>query len=375
MPESKKNTMPNQCQRASTDLNDTDPPQDSDNLVPEPSDPLDSDDREAIAKLRHDFRTPINHIIGYSELLLEEAENSTLGLFSRDLCKIHAAGKTLLGMLDTLISAKPTPAESGSNGNTAVHNAPLELESNPLTGGSVEVLSHSGHLLVVDDNETNRDMLVRRLQHQGYQVDAVEDGLAALDYVERSSVDLVLLDVLMPELDGYETLRRLKADGRFRDIPVIMISALDELQSVVRCIERGAEDYLPKPFNPVLLRARIGACLEKKRLRDQEVLYLRDVSQVTNAASAVEDGRFAAEMLSEVSRREDELGQLARIFQKMAREVLAREERFKKQIETLRVKIDETKKDRQVAELTKTDFFQKLQAQARNRLRQKKPQD
>ncbi|MGH8477410.1 MAG: response regulator [Methylococcales bacterium] len=276
--------------------------------------------------------------------------------------------------LQILISPGSKQIGSNATGAATDYNAPLELDSATLVGMSVEGQPLTGDLLVVDDNEANRDMLVRRLQHQGYRVSAAQDGRQALDFVEERLVDLILLDVLMPGMDGYETLKRLKSDLRFRDIPVIMISALDELQSVVRCIEHGAEDYLPKPFNPVLLRARIGACLEKKRLRDQEMIYLRDVSEVTQAASAVEEGSFAAEMLSRVSRRPDELGQLARVFQKMAREVVAREQRFKQQIETLRIEIDETKKSRQVAEITETDFFQKLQSRARSRLREKKPE-
>ncbi len=336
---------------------------------------LQSDDPDALAKLRHDFRTPINHIIGYSELLLEEAGNGALQAFAGDLCKIHTAGKTLLGMIDALISTKSAQTGIGSGRDAADHNAPLEWDPRSFSGMSAEARPQIGELLVVDDNETNRDMLVRRLQHQGYRVSEAQDGVKALACIEERRVDLVLLDVLMPEMDGYETLRRLKSDVRFRDIPVIMISALDELQSVVRCIEHGAEDYLPKPFNPVLLRARIGACLEKKRLRDQEVQYLRDVSRVTHAASAVDEGSFTAEMLAEVSQRRDELGQLARVFEKMAREVVAREQRFKQQIETLRIEIDETKKARQVAELTETDFFQKLQARASARLRRKKPKE
>jgi CheY-like chemotaxis protein len=124
-----------------------------------------------------------------------------------------------------------------------------------------------------------------------------EDGRRALQAVRDQPVDLVLLDVLMPEMDGYETLRQLKANPSLRDIPVIMISALDEIQSVVRCIEHGAEDYLPKP-NPVLLRARIGVCLEKKWLRDQEVLYLQDISRVTSAAGAVESGAVCGRYVS-----------------------------------------------------------------------------
>jgi DNA-binding response OmpR family regulator len=217
----------------------------------------------------------------------------------------------------------------------------------------------------VDDNETNRDMLSRRLQHEGYDVCIAANGHAALALLSTQAVDLILLDVMMPDMDGYEVLVRLKTDNTLRDIPVIMISALDEIESVVRCIERGAEDYLPKPFDPVLLRARIGACLEKKRLRDQEVLYLKEVAHVTHAAAAVEAGQFAAETLSDVSKRPDELGQLARVFERMAREVAAREEQLKQQIQVLSIEIDQAKKTRQVSEITDTEYFQQLRRKAK----------
>ncbi|MGH8584290.1 MAG: response regulator [Gammaproteobacteria bacterium] len=330
---------------------------------------------DSVSHLRHELRTPINHIIGYSELLLEEAKDSRLEPFTGDLRKIHTAGKTLLGMLNarfdspTPTAASPSPSPQPAGDLSWFHDEDTDTEA---VTADREATLLPGHLLVVDDNENNRDLLSRRLRHQGYRVSMAEDGRRALQAVRDQPVDLVLLDVLMPEMDGYETLKQLKADPRLRDIPVIMISALDEIQSVVRCIEHGAEDYLPKPFNPVLLRARIGACLEKKRLRDQEVLYLQDVARVATAAAAVESGQFVAGALAEVGKRPDELGQLARVFQRMAQEVAAREQRFKQQIETLRIEIDETKKARQVAELTETDFFQQLQAQARNRLRSKK---
>jgi len=326
---------------------------------------------QATSHLRHELRTPINHIIGYSELLLEEADDSALQPFTGDLQKIHTAGKTLLGMLNALFESPTLTAASPSPGELSWLND-KDTDTEAVTADREATALLPGHLLVVDDNETNRDMLSRRLRHQGYRVSMAKDGRRALQAVRDQPVDLVLLDVLMPEMDGYETLKQLKADARLRDIPVIMISALDEIQSVVRCIEHGAEDYLPKPFNPVLLRARIGACLEKKRLRDQEVLYLQDVARVTTAAAAVESGQFVADTLAEVGKRPDELGQLARVFQRMAQEVAAREQRFKQQIETLRIEIDETKKARQVAELTETDFFQKLQEQARTRPRSKK---
>jgi CheY-like chemotaxis protein len=130
-------------------------------------------------------------------------------------------------------------------------------------------------LLVVDDNDDNRYTLTRRLRRQGYDnITEVENGRDALTALETDKFDLVLLDVMMPEMNGYETLEHIKSDMATRDIPVIMISALDELDSVVRCIELGAEDYLPKPFNATLLKARVSASLEKKRLRDQEASYL-----------------------------------------------------------------------------------------------------
>jgi phosphoserine phosphatase RsbU/P len=135
--------------------------------------------------------------------------------------------------------------------------------------------SETSRLLVVDDNANNRDLLCRRLSRQDYTAIAAEGGVQALELLRTENFDLVLLDVMMPELDGYEVLRQIKADQRLRHIPVIMISALDDMDSVIRCIELGAEDYLSKPFNPVLLQARIGASLEKKQLRDKEQQYLR----------------------------------------------------------------------------------------------------
>jgi DNA-binding response OmpR family regulator len=148
-------------------------------------------------------------------------------------------------------------------------------------------------------------------------------------------------------------------------VPVIMISALDQIESVVRCIELGAEDYLSKPFDPVLLRARIGACLDKKRLRDQELRYLQEVGQVTSAAAAVEAGEFTAESLAGVAERPDALGHLARVFVRMAQQVAARESELRKEIQVLRIEIDHAQKTRQVSEITDTEYFQALQQKAR----------
>jgi adenylate cyclase len=135
-------------------------------------------------------------------------------------------------------------------------------------------------LLVVDDNDDNRYALTHRLAREGYPNAAVAtNGREALNMLAARSFDLVLLDVMMPELDGYQVLEHMKADAVLRHVPVIMISAISELDSVVRCIELGADEYLPKPFNRVLLRARIGACLERKRLHDQEIVHLKEIDR------------------------------------------------------------------------------------------------
>jgi adenylate cyclase len=131
-------------------------------------------------------------------------------------------------------------------------------------------LSSRPALLVVDDNEDNRYTLTRRLKREGYEnLTTANDGRQALELLKSRKFDLLLLDIMMPEMNGYQVLEHLKADAELRHLPVIMISAVGEVESVVRCIELGAEDYLPKPFDATLLRARVGASLEKKRLRDE----------------------------------------------------------------------------------------------------------
>src|SRR4051794_392704 len=128
----------------------------------------------------------------------------------------------------------------------------------------------AGRILIADDNQVNRQMLCQHVAQLGHDVTAADNGREALALLRRRAFDVVLLGVLMPEVGGFAALEQVKADDRLRAIPVIMVSGLDEVASVVRCIEAGAEDYLTKPFDPVILRARINACLEKKRLRDAE---------------------------------------------------------------------------------------------------------
>jgi adenylate cyclase len=243
-----------------------------------------------IANLDYQARTPLNGIIGYSEILLENAGEHGQEDVAADLRKILAAGKLFLTHLNHIVDfgkidaglAKSMKASDQSPLLDSVMASLRELaqESAAAAGGE------SGALLVVDDNEINRDLLSRYLARLGHTVQAAPDGRKALEMVNSGTFDLVLLDIMMPELNGYQVLQHLKNSSNWRDLPVIMISALDEMDSVVRCIELGAADYLSKPFNPVLLRARVGACLEKKRLQDLEKEQKRQLQEL-NAALEV----------------------------------------------------------------------------------------
>ncbi|HJZ46350.1 MAG TPA: response regulator [Roseiflexaceae bacterium] len=226
--------------------------------------------------------------------------------------------------------------------------------------------SDQGRVLVVDDHKPNRIKISFAVKKLGHIVEAAEDGRQALEMLREQPFDLVLLDILMPELDGYQVLERMKADSALRHIPVIVISAEQELDSVVKGIELGAEDYLPKTFDLVLLRARISACLEKKRFRDQEIEYLRQVERLTEAAALVEAATFAPDGLGleSLTTRPDALGRLARVFLRMAREVHVREQRLKQQVQELRIEVDHARQRQQVSKITGTDYFRELRGKA-----------
>jgi DNA-binding response OmpR family regulator len=193
----------------------------------------------------------------------------------------------------------------------------------------------TGRVLVVDDTEELRSILQRRLESERHTVVCASSGPEALHLSAEHSFDVVLLDMIMPHMDGYQTLDRLKASAATRDLPVIMISGHDDSANIARCIERGAADYLPKPFDPAILRARINACLEDRDARKPEKEYLQDVIKVVSAAVEVESGTYAIGSLASVSRRGDELGTLARIFDSMAAGIRQREQTLREQVERL----------------------------------------
>jgi len=216
-----------------------------------------------LEQLNLELRTPLTTIIGYADLLADGADEHLPDEFLTDVRRIRDAGTQLLGIVNATLGMLATSPRSADTVRREAFPA-----TEPAPSGAV-----SGHVLVVDDNASNRDILSRRLTRLGYTVSCAENGRLALERLQRADIDLVLLDVMMPEMDGFDVLAVRRQDAQLAEVPVIVLSAQDELDSAVRCIELGADDYLLKPYEPVLLRARIGAALERKQLRDREKEY------------------------------------------------------------------------------------------------------
>ena len=224
------------------------------------------------------------------------------------------------------------------------------------------------NILVVDDHKTNRIKMSMAVKKLGHSAEEAENGSVALEKLKSRSFDLVLLDMIMPEMNGYQVLESMKNATDLRNIPVIIISSETDMDSVVKGIEMGAEEYLPKTFDPVLLKARVGACLEKKHFRDQEVEFIRKVEHLQEIAAALENDTFDPETLSFIDEQNDALSQLTRVFKKMAIEFHNREQALKQQVLALRIEIDEARQTQQVRKIVGTNYFQQLRSQA-NHLR------
>ncbi len=240
---------------------------------------IDTSDMAAFGEeIRIAVRADISSVVGYSEMISEDEEGMDEDVVA-DLERIRSSAVAMTDLINDISAFGPDAGESDATGSVGqagmVHDlvATLEdLDAARTTGSELP-----GHILIVDDDATNRDLLSRRLSREGHSFEMAEDGEVALGLARSSRFDVILLDIMMPVMDGYATLRALQADEQLRRIPVIMLSALDQVDSIARCIEMGADDFLPKPFDTVLLRARLGSSLEKKRLRDREEEYLREI--------------------------------------------------------------------------------------------------
>ena len=227
-------------------------------------------------EVRVDLRTPVNSVIGYSEMLLETEQERGRTAFLADLERIHTAAVTLLAHSDDMVAvALAAPGSEGDAGRAAdALGVSARLAQGVLEGMATAPASAArgpegaGTLLVVDDNDSGRDLLARQLAGYGYIVDTATNGAEALERLAATRFDMVLLDVIMPVMDGVETLRRIKADPLLHSMPVVMLSSLDETDAALRCLELGAEEYLSKPVPSRLLQARIEANLLLRRLRE-----------------------------------------------------------------------------------------------------------
>jgi class 3 adenylate cyclase len=250
------------------------------------------------SRMRHDMLNKLNPIVNYSEMWLEEAVSPPLAAAASDLELLHKLGKECIVTIDRILDSWDVDTVDLADFNIGLVTSAVDrmFGRQPRDAAACVI----GHVLVVDDNQINRDILRRRLESYGHRVSSANDGMQALERLGREEFDLVLLDIVMPEMDGFDVLLRMKGDRRLKGIPVIMISALGEMDIVVRCIEAGAEDYLPKPFNPVLLKARIDACLEKKRLYEREVEHLQRIEQERRRADELLHVILPSEIVTEL---------------------------------------------------------------------------
>ena len=215
-----------------------------------------------IAETQFSLRMQLNHVGGYSEILREEAVDREDDEFVQDLDRISKAEKTVLALIETIgtVLSGDADVDEDPEITPVAERTTYEMAAAAIAG-------IGGDILVVDDDQMNRELLSRRLARGGYKSTCVASGQEALDLLEQKRFDLILLDYMMPGLSGLETLQAIKQMPQMRGTPVIMLSASDASEIMVRCILSGAEDYVAKPFNPVLLIARINAALEKIRLR------------------------------------------------------------------------------------------------------------
>lgn len=250
------------------------------------------------SRLRHDMLNKLNPVINYSDMWLEDSEEFFLQGVVSDLKMLHSLGKHCFSLIDTILASWNMQA------SIVASNLPdlgkIEEMVRRMTAGQSATTEEHGHMLVVDDNEINRDILQRLLESQGHTVSTADNGRKALEMVGQGGFDLVLLDIVMPEMDGFAVLMELKANPLVQDVPVIMISALNEIEYVVSCIKMGAEDYLTRPYNPVFLKARVGACLEKKRLREREQQHLFEIQRERMRADELLHVILPREIVSEL---------------------------------------------------------------------------
>ena len=235
-------------------------------------------------RLRHDLRTPINAIIGYSELIAEDFEDDLPKPLLADIRTVVGECALLLAQIDRVLGPE---ADSASLSGSAVDGLVAASLEATLTHETDAETRETGHVLVIDDTHENLDLMRRQLGRQGHAVTTADSGAAGLKILETTEIDVILVDVLMPDMNGIELLSRIKDHPKWRYIPVVVVSGLKDMRAVTRCIAAGAEDYLQRPVDPVLLHARVSSCLEKHRWHQRELRYLAEIEYERDRADAL----------------------------------------------------------------------------------------
>ena len=248
------------------------------------------------ARLRHDLRTPINAIIGYSELVMEDFADELSASVRSDIETVLQAARKLLSEIEMV-------GDWSEREDDAMANDLAVALKSAEAARRLEI----GRILVVDDEPANRDVLIRQLERNGHQVRSADSVKAAVKLLESTPFDLALVDILMPEANGIELLSQIKGDPRWRDMAVVMVSGLTETEAIAACISAGADDYLPKPIDPVLLHARTNACLERGRWRAREKGYLSQIENEKQRADSLLRAILPAPVITRLNDGENEI--------------------------------------------------------------------
>jgi adenylate cyclase len=244
------------------------------------------------AEMRHDLRTPINAVIGYSELILEDFGDALPGAIQSDIRSVVGECALLLSQIEKVLGS-----DTDNFSGTEIDGLAAAALEQTLRFTPEEEAPEGGRILVIDDTAANRDLMRRQLERRGHAVTTAASAAEGFAALEKDGFDLLLVDILMPDMNGIEVLGLLKNHPDWHRIPVIMVSGLKEMRAVTRCIAAGAEDYIHKPIDPVLLHSRVASCLEKVRWQQKELRYVAQIEYERDRADALLHAMLPAQII------------------------------------------------------------------------------
>ena len=256
---------------------------------------------EEYSELRHNLRTPLNAIIGYSEILIEDLEDDLNEESLKDLQSIIDLSRETETAIENFVDYIRGEATKTSEGNSQLESAESLFKSLGDINYSLELDEslEGADILIVDDNKTNCEVLERRLTMQGLHCRTAYDGTTAIKEVEEKLPDLILLDVILPDINGLELLKKFRSENTSENLPIIMVSAFNDVDGIAKCIQLGAQDYLPKPLNGTILLAKVISSLERKffREREKELVNKLHIQATTDQLTGISNRRVVFEKL------------------------------------------------------------------------------